>query len=130
MTITMDQVLNARLHHRGHLDGPRGKEGWFGDLHQCKEFPRLQRIVRYYRKDKSHAVEWQVDNQPVASLEAAVEALNKPVELTEGEQRAMDKVTDQYLDLRRAEGIELTDLIALSYKGLIEFEDGKCRRLP
>lgn len=130
MTIELKDLEQSRLRHAAHLDGPRGKDGWFGDMHQCIQYPRLQRIVRYYRKDRSHKIVWLVDNQEIGeNLADVLSAINKPVVLTEGEQRALAQVADEYQDLRRTGGIELTDLLALSYKGQIEFKDGKCRRL-
>lgn len=125
--VTLADLEKSKLRHAAHIDGPRGRDGWFGDMHRCVEYPRLQRRVRYFRKDRSHDVTWYVDGKEAGrDLEDALPLLNSPVVLTEDEQRVFDLVTDEYVDLRRQGVTE--HLLTLQNKGLIEFADGKCRR--
>jgi hypothetical protein len=127
MTITLADLEAAHIVHAAHLDGPRGRNGWFGDMHRCVQYPRLQRRVRYFRKDRSHDVTWYVDGQEVGkALADALPLLNVPPELTDEEKRVLDMVTDDFVDLRR-QGITV-ELLMLQNKGLIEFAEGKCRR--
>lgn len=126
MTITVEDLKGLRLRHQAHLDGPRGPKGWFGDVRQCIEHPRLSRFDKCHRATRKVEVIWQVDWQPCASLEEAVAKLNEAPVLTDAEKAALERVTDDWQDLRKGGGIN--DLIMLGYKGLIEWEDGKCRR--
>lgn len=123
MTITLDALKDCKLRHGAHLDG----SGWFGDIHQCIEHPRLSRMVRYIKKDRSHEVTWRVDGNAVGGqLSDAIEALNKPPILTLIEQEVLSRVPAEFVDLRKTE--DWRTLHALRDKGMIEFEAGKCRK--
>lgn len=131
MTITIETLLESKLQHRAHLDGPRGKAGWFGDIHACVEHPRLRRMVKYMRADRSTRVSWQVDGVDVGtSLANAVPALNVPPVLTAEEAAALNFVTPDWQDLRRAPLPGFQMLMQLDVKGIIEFEKGQCRLRP
>ena len=131
MTITLDDLNRSRMHHTTHLDGPRGRDGWFGDMHACTEYPRLQRRVRYWRHDRSHDVTWFVDGAEVGpDLAAVVPLLNIPPVLTADEQAALEHVGTEFADLRRQDGVSLEALLMLRAKGVIEFHAGACRRRP
>lgn len=126
MTITVDDLKGCRMRHRAHLDGPRGPKGWFGDVRVCIEHPRLSRFDKCHRATRKVELIWQVDGEACASLDEAVAKLNEPPVLTDSEKAALESVTDEWQDLRR-QGIT-ADLLTLGYKGMIEWEDGKCRR--
>jgi len=127
MTITLADLEACTITHYAHLDGPRGRDGWFGDMHRCVQHPRLQRRTRYTRRDRSVDITWYVDGKEVGkTLADALPALNAPPELTLDETRVLAMVTDEYVDLR-FQGIT-EHLLTLQNKGLIEFADGKCRR--
>lgn len=97
--ITVDDVNKSHLAERAHFTG----HGFFGYVKQCVEHPRLQRVEKCVRKTRAVEVTWQVDGQNVASLEAAVEALNVPVVLTDDEAEALDLVPPTFAGLRAVE---------------------------
>lgn len=132
MTVTVDTILTWKMRERAHYNG--GKE-WFGYGHQCVEEPRLYRIDRYQRATRSVESEWQVDGQPVPSLEAAAEMLNIEPTLAGEEGPLLLLVTPEYQ--RRSE-IKAHDAYAsleepftafhyLDRKGMVEWEDGRVR---
>lgn len=123
--ITPDDLRGCTLRHQAHLDGPRGKNGWFGDVKVCVQHPRLSRFDKCIRATRTVEVIWQVDWQPCESFEAAVAKLNEPPVLTDSEKATLEHVTDEWQDLRHR---GMTDLVMLGYKGIIEWEDGKCRK--
>lgn len=76
----------------------------YGYGYRCIQFPRLGFINRVYTLDDGGAARtWSVDGADVASLEAAVEALNIPPVLTEDEQRILAQVPPEFTDLRELE---------------------------
>lgn len=102
MTITVALLAGTHLRTTAHLNG--GRE-WFGYLFQCIEYPRLQRLDRYYRKDRNVVSVWKVDGQEVESLDAAAEALNVPPILTPEEAVALALVPDEFTNLRQVENL-------------------------
>ena len=125
MTITANTLRGSRLFERSHVNG--GPE-WFGYILQCEEFPRLSRLDRYARRDRSVSSTWRVDGEDVDNLDHAAERLNIPPALTDDEIAVLRRVTDEWQDLR-FEGIT-AQLVAISWKGVIEFETGRCRLSP
>lgn len=130
--ITIETISGWKMRERAHYNG--GKE-WFGYGHQCVEEPRLYRIDRYQRATRSVESEWQVDGQPVPSLEAAAEMLNIEPTLAGEEGPLLLLVTPEYQ--RRSE-IKAHDAYAsleepftafhyLDRKGMVEWEDGRVR---
>lgn len=130
--VTIADVANWHLRQTAHLDGPRGKNGWFGDIHQCIEQPRLSRIVKYFRKDRSHTVTWRIDRHDAADLQEAVATLNTPPVLTDAEKEALAKYPTEWTHaheaMRMVGGYELHH--ALGDKGMIENDgDHSWRRI-
>jgi hypothetical protein len=131
--ITLDDLKNCTLRETTHLNGPSGPKGWFGYMYECIQYPRLQRRVRYFRRDRSHDVTWYVDGAevygvtPETALAHATDLLNQPPTLTPEEQAVLDKVTGDFVDHRQE--MDVTTLLMLRSKGMIEFKEGKCRRL-
>lgn len=125
--ITLELAETWTVRHAVHLDGPRGRKGWFGDIHTCIQEPRLQRMTRYYRATRSVVRSWMVDGQEiVGGLYCAIERLNTPPVITREEFSALARAPGAFTDLRKT--ADLPALMTLSDKGLIEFRAGKCRR--
>ncbi len=133
MTITQETVRNWRMRERAHYNG--GKE-WFGYGHQCIENPRLYRLDRYLRKDRSVKSEWQVDGLACADIDDAITRLNSPAQLVGDEKKMLDIIP---LGFARRDAIkadprysELTDPFSLLHwldrKGFIEWQSGQVRR--
>jgi hypothetical protein len=124
-SITRADLERCHLDFSAHLDA----SGWFGEVHRCIEHPRLRRITRFSRRGrvaKFEPVSWLVDGKPTADLDEAVARLNEPVALKPEEETALEKVTDEYVDLRKV--LDFRVRMSLADKGVIEFRDGKCRR--
>lgn len=124
--VTLDHVMESTVRHTAHLDGPRGKGGWFGDMHTCVQFPRLQRMTKCIRADRSTHVTWWVDGVEVGVLTDAVAALNVPPVLTPDEEAALERVTDEPQDMRGLLPFEI--YLGLRNKGFIQSEAGKTWR--
>lgn len=120
--ITLDDIKRSTLREYMHLNGG-GK--FFGYGYRGIEYPRLARLIKYWKKDRSTTIEWFVDGNPIAKLEDAVDLLNKPPVLSEAELAELRKVTMEYADLRKVLSPEA--LFYLPAKGVIEARDGKCR---
>lgn len=132
MTITMEEARTWKMRERAHYNG--GKE-WFGYGHQGIEQPRLYRIDRYMRKDRSVVSEWQVDGEKVDSFEAAVDRLNTPPVLSNEERAFLAEVPDDWAPCKEVRALPVTgdnDVHHVTHyldrKGLIEASNGKCRR--
>lgn len=109
-----------------HFNG--GKE-WFGYRMNCVEQPRLSRMDRYTRKDRSVASTWEVDGVACADADAAWLALQAPPEVTQEERDALALIGDEPADLRDAIPYEMRHW--LRAKGLIEYgPPGRCKRTP
>lgn len=108
-----------------HLNG--GSE-WFGYAYQCVEHPRLQRLDRYLRKDRSVESTWSADGVDHVDLQAALDALQTPPVLTEDERAALARVPAEFVRLRDVLPYQM--IKALDAKGLIEWsgEPGLWRR--
>lgn len=98
--ITMKDLTASHMKERAHLNGGRD---WFGYIHQCVEYPRLSRLDKYLRKNRSVESTWRVDGAPVADLGAAVTALNVPPVFTEDEQALLDRIPLEFSNLRKLE---------------------------
>lgn len=125
--ITPETVTGWSVKHAMHLDGPKGKTGWFGDIHTCVQEPRLQRMTRYYRATRSAKVSWLVDGAEVpGGLYCCCQYLNAPPVLDVAEFSALVRAPSAFADMRRSP--DGTILWVLAQKGLVEFRAGKCRR--
>lgn len=102
--ITVEILSGTHLRTIAHING--GSE-WFGYRLRCIEYPRLQRLDRYMRKDRSVVSTWAVDGEGVENLAMAAEALNHPPVFTEDEIAALALVPDEFANLRHVQ-----DLIA------------------
>jgi hypothetical protein len=115
-------LQNCTMHEAAHYNG--GKE-WFGYLHRCNEHPRLTRMDKYIKKTRSTESTWHVDGKPVADLAEAAERLSTPYRPSAEELVLLAEVPDEYTRFEgRGRFLPLRDV------GLIEFQDGKCRRTP
>ena len=122
--LTLDTVKTWGMRQAAHLNG--GPE-WFGYLFRCIEEPRLSRLDRYGRAERSVTSKWLVDGDEVDGLPGAIEALKVAPVLTPEEQAALDLIDDEFRDHRQTVGGVL--LIMLAAKGQIEYgEPGRCRR--
>ncbi len=99
MTVTPDMLRTATMRQDAHLNGG---SVFFGYTYRCIQYPRLEKIVKYYKRDRSMKVTWRVDgaDPEYASAEEALPALNTPPVLTEAEQHVLGFVTKEwrYLD--------------------------------
>lgn len=79
--ITVADLRACKMKTVLHMDGPRDrKSGWWADIHQCIEHPRLRRKALYTRADRGVTVTWSVDGREwVGTLQEAVDLLNGPV---------------------------------------------------
>jgi hypothetical protein len=118
--MTEADLINCTMHESAHLNG--GKE-WFGYIHRCNEHPRLTRMDKYFRKNRSVESTWRVDGKPVAGLAEAAELLSTPYQPRPEELALLALVPDGYTILE-----ERSRFIPLRELGLIEFRDGACRR--
>ncbi|WP_018045447.1 hypothetical protein [Methylobacterium sp. 88A] len=101
MTITLDDVKAGKLRDDGHMNyGPNGS-GW---LMQHSAIPRLTCIDRGYAGAARQAAGlpfervWCVDGMPVASLEAAIDALNVPPVFTDEERTVLEHVPVEWVE--------------------------------
>jgi hypothetical protein len=103
-----------------HFNG--GKE-WFGYRLRCVQHPRLTRFDKYIRKTRGVESTFEVDGEPVASIEEAARQLATPYQPIPEDIKLLELVTDDWTLLeRRSPFLRLRDV------GLVEFQDGKCRR--
>lgn len=84
----------------------------------CTNYPRFQMTKAHYTLDDGQMVtEYFVDGEKVEDLEAAVIALNKPVELQHDERKALSMIPTSPIDLRLMEdmlaGCERPDSCAI-----------------
>lgn len=131
--ITLADVHAGKLRENGHMNyGPDGS-GW---PMQHTTIPRLSCIDRIYKgpalKKAGVSSErlWCVDGAQVASLEAAIAALNVPPVFTDEERAVLDRVPAEWVELhgfRTRLGEEMgqpvgVTLIGLRQKGAVENE--------
>lgn len=118
--MTEADLLACTTHEASHLNG--GKE-WFGYIHRCNQHPRLTRMDKYIRKNRSIVSTWRVDGKPVADLAEAATILSTPYQPNSDEIELLALVPDQFERLENR-----VRFLMLSEVGLIEFKDGACRR--
>lgn len=77
--ITVDDLVRSKLRLVGRFEGPRGPAGWFREIHECVEHPRLTRKTTYGRmRNNRREVVWLVDGIEVGdSMLDAIEPLNQ-----------------------------------------------------
>lgn len=80
--ISLEDLNKCKMRQVLHMDGPRDrKRGWWADIAECVEHPRLRRKATYTRVDGGVKVAWQVDGGDwLETLEAALVLLNGPVQ--------------------------------------------------
>ena len=119
--VTRESLKSCHMRETIHLNG--GKE-WFGYIHQCVEHPRLSRKDKYTRKDRGVHSTWRVDGIECTDLDAALDALAKPVVLTDEERTALTLWRDDFPSAWAARGDNYTMMRALSDKGLLNGKTG------
>jgi hypothetical protein len=131
MTITRADVKGWTMRETAHYNG--GKE-WFGYGHQCIENPRLYRLDRYTRKDRSVTSTWSVDGEDCADLDEAIERLNSDPVVTADEIAALKLLTTEFQplrDVRAGDAYKALPQGTLSHwcsrKGLVWAEKGQAR---
>ena len=121
--MNVDDVKGWHMRERAHYNGGKA---FFAYLMQCIEQPRLSRYDRYDRKTRSHESTWKVDGIDQPSFEAALAALDTPPIFSDAELQELEKVTDEWVDIRKTMDFGLN--MSLESKGAVEWQDGKCRR--
>jgi hypothetical protein len=111
-----------------------GGAEWFGYGHQCIQQPRLYRLDRYGRKDRSVTSTWSVDGEDCASLDEAVERLNVDPVVTADEIAALGLLTPEFQPLREIRATDAYKALPsgtlshwCSRKGLVWAEKGQAR---
>lgn len=130
--ITIEVARGWTMREHAHYNG--GRE-WFGYGHQCIENPRLYRLDRYMRKDRSVQSEWSVDGEKCASFEDAVERLKLPPAILFDEMEMLALIEPEFIgwnELKAKPGYGAFaephhQLHYLDRKGLIEWQAGKVR---
>lgn len=134
MAITVEDAADWHMRETAHYNG--GKE-WFGYGHQCIEQPRLYRLDRYARKDRSVTSTWSVDGNDCADFEAAVEALNTPPTISDDERTMLADLLPAFQPIgevrKRDPYLTLPDATSILHyqlprKGLVWAESGHIRR--
>lgn len=125
---TPEATSKWRMREVAHYNG--GKE-WFGYRHQCIEQPRLSRMDRYLRKDRSVQSTWRVDGCDVASFDEALIELEVPPRLTIAEMRLLAHFKAEVAEKRDFEDFSAiySDLRGLVDKGLVLANKGMFRLL-
>lgn len=110
-----------------HLNG--GKE-WFGYEHQCIEEPRLRRMDKYLRKDRSVVSTWRVDGADCASPAEAMRKLAVPPIIGDDEMAILRVLSPDFMSKTDLDALDIdwrNRQYSLSQKGLIWWEGGKVR---
>lgn len=132
--ITIDNAADWTMREVAHYNG--GKE-WFGYRHQCNQQPRLSRMDRYMKKDRSVVSTWSVDGQDCADLTEAIARLNTDPTIDADERAMLAALSPAFQPLKdvrsRAPYTTLPDAVTilhhqLSRKGLVWAENGHIRR--
>jgi len=117
--MTEADLLKCTMREDAHFNG--GKV-WFGYRFRCVQHPRFTRFDKYIRATRGVETTYEVDGEPVASLEAAAVALDRPYEVQPEDFKLLALVSEAWTTLeRRSRFLRLRDV------GLVEFEDGACR---
>lgn len=106
MTITKADIGVAPF--RGDVHYNMGDKG-HGYGFRCERYPRLRFTERHYKPSRKHpdglnTTTWYVDGAEVASLDAAIAALNQPTVLTDDEKAMLALIPDDWQSLRQVEG--------------------------
>lgn len=118
--------------HQFREDGSHYNGGaeFFGYRYRAIGEPRLKMIRRWYKASQRRGLtedRYFVDGAHVEDYAAAVEALKKPVLISDAEVQALRLIGDEPADCR--EMVEYVTLRSLADKGAIEWgPPGRCRR--
>jgi hypothetical protein len=128
-----EQIDPATLHMR-EVAHYNGGDKWFGYGHQCIEQPRLYRLDRYARKDRSVTSTWSVDGEDCASLDEAISRLGSDPVVTADEIAALKLLTTELQPLKDVRATEAYKALPqgvfshwCSRKGLAWAEKGHVR---
>jgi hypothetical protein len=104
-TVTREEIFG--LEFRGAIHLNMGAKG-YGWIFECERWPRLRIMWRHFKPTRAEpdgrdVQTYMVDGLEVADLDAAVAALNQPVQLTPEEEAAWRLVPAEFEDLRRVE---------------------------
>lgn len=121
-----DWTMRETAHYNGGRD-------WFGYEYQCNQQPRLRRLDRYTRKDRSVASTWRVDGQDCLDAFDALERLSHAPVLGEDELAVLAQITPEVMSKKDLDALNIdwrNRQDRLSAKGLIWWEKGQVRRTP
>lgn len=120
MSVTVIDLSKCTMREDAHFNG--GKE-WFGCRFRCIQHPRFTRFDKYIRATRAVESTFEVDGEPVASIEEAAEHLGVPYAPIPEDVALLELVPDDWTMLeRRSRFLRLRDV------GLVEFKNGECRR--
>lgn len=125
--MSLDELAKWKMRESAHLNGGRA---WFGYEYQCLEQPRLRRLDRYTRANRSVASTWLVDGVDCESLDDALERLKTPPVIGEDELALLQLLSPEFLSKADLDALDLdwrNRRDSLSKKGLIWWEAGKVR---
>lgn len=127
--LTMEDTKGWKVRQGDHYNGGAT---WFGYGGSCIQQPRLYKLTRHLKKTRATEVEWSVDGQKCASLEEAVDRLNRPPEINLVEREVLSKLPDEWsaravLKEMLGEGW-YEAIFLLRRKALIEAHEGAFRR--
>lgn len=112
-----------------------GGAAWFGYGHQCIQQPRLYRLDRYSRKDRSVTSTWSVDGEDCADLTEAIGRLKTDPIVTPDEIAALALLSPEPVAFRELRASDAYKALPpglfshwLSRKGLAWAENGTVRR--
>lgn len=134
MTITLADAADWTVTESAHYNG--GKE-WFGYGYTCVQQPRLYRLDKYLKKDRTVTSTWSVDGKDCADLTEAVERLNVDPVIGDDERAMLASLLPAFQPLARVREAEpyttLTDAPSVLHhwlrrKGLVEAQNGHVRR--
>lgn len=117
-------MIDERFREDGHFHG----DGMFGYVYRSTTRPRLSFKETCYRKTRTTERVWKVDGLDIGSREQAEAALLVPPVLTDDEQDAADRLSDDWMGREEQRAIGITTLVMLGEKGIAEWEAGKVRR--
>lgn len=107
-----------------------GGKAWFGYEYQCIEEPRLRRLDKYLRADRSVTSVWRVDGVDCASPAEVMERLVLPPAIGEDEMAVLSLMTTEYMGKAELDALNIdwrNRRDSLNQKGLIWWENGKVR---
>lgn len=130
--LTIEDAADWTMREVAHYNG--GKE-WFGYGHRCYQQPRLYRLDRYARKDRSVTSTWSVDGEDCVDLADAINRLNSDPVVGPDELRMLAALAPAFQPLKEVRATEpylSMDHGVLHHwlprKGLAEAENGYVRR--